>query len=260
MDTKNYVLGKGKLYFSRFAPGTNVGSGFRYFGNTTEFNITVESETLDHFDSDEGVNVKDASVQTQLNRTGTIATDNISEENLALFIMGSIADVVQVATPVTGEAINGGSALVGGMFYQIGESISNPTGVRGIGSVTVTKDPGGTPAAAVLNTDYTIDTDLGLLYVVEGGGLDGVDAEIDYTPVANTRKRVATNAESIYGALKFVSTNPQGKHKDVFIPSVQLTANGDWALKGDDWQNIGFNLSVNQLVGYEGMYIDGRPA
>lgn len=263
LDTKNYVFGRGKLYFNRFADGTTDGSGERYFGNTTEFNITVESTTLDHFDSDEGVNVKDASVQTELNRTGTMITDNIADENVALFVLGDISDVVQTATPVAGEVINGGAVLVADHWYQLGTTGANPTGVRGVTAVTITGDPSGTPAVGVAGTDYILDAALGRFQVVEGGVLDGVDADADYTPDANTRRRVATSADPINGSMRFIATNPQGKYKDVFIPWVQLTANGDWALKGDDWQNLGFNLSVNQLVKdgttYAQMYVEGRP-
>lgn len=260
MDTKNYVLGRGKLYFARWASATDdTTEGYRYFGNSTEFNIEVSAESLDHYDSDQGVNVKDSSVQTQLDRQGTLVTDNISEENLALFILGDVATITQLATPVAGELLNEGNALVGGMFYQIGESLANPSGVRGIGSVGVTIDPSGSATAAVEGTDYNIDVATGMLEVIEGGGLDGAVGDIDYTPDANTRKQIATSSDPIYGALKFVSTNPQGKYKDVNIPSVQLTANGSWALKGDDWQNVGFSISVNQKTGYAAMYVDGRP-
>lgn len=260
MDTKNYVLGKGKLYFAQWASATDeTTSGMRYLGNTTEFNLTVASETLDHYDSDEGVNTKDSSVQTQLNRTGTITTDNMSDENLAMFLLGDVGSVSQAATPVTGEYLNGGIALNGEYYYQVGESASNPSGVRGIGSVTVTVDPDGSPSTAVLDTDYTIDTDLGLVYVIAGGALDGAVGSIDYTPTANSRSQVVTNSNAVYGTLKFVSTNPQGKLKDVYIPSCQLTANGDLGLKGTDWQSMGFNLSVNQKTGYAAIYVDGRP-
>jgi hypothetical protein len=224
----------------------------------------VESTTLDHFDSDEGVNVKDASVQTELNRTGTMITDNISEENVALFILGDVSDIAQSNTPVTGEVLNGAQPLVADYWYQLGALPSNPTGVRGVTAVTITADPGGTPVAAVADTDYTLDAAMGRFQVIEGGVLDGADADADYTPDANTRKQVATTADPINGSMRFISTNPQGKYKDVFIPWVQLTANGDWALKGDDWQNVGFNLSVNQLTKsgtvYAQMYVDGRPA
>lgn len=258
-DKKNYVLGRGKLYFDPFAHGTKTKTGERYFGNTTEFNLNVESEALDHFNSDEGVRVKDDSVILGLTRTGALTTDNINEENAALFILGEVSEVSQAATPVTGEALG---VVSPDRYYQLGSTAANPQGVRGVSSVTVTVDPNGTASAAVEGTDYTLDAELGRIYILDGGAFDGVkDASVDYTPDANTRKRVTTNASvSVEGALRFVSFNAKGKQKDVYIPYVTLRPTGDWALKGDGWQNMGFSVEVGELEGMAAMYVDGRPA
>jgi len=258
-DKKNYVLGRGKLYFDPFAPGTKTKTGERYIGNTTEFNLNVESEALDHFNSDEGVRVKDDSVILELTRTGTLTTDNINEENAALFILGEVSEVSQEATPVTGEDLG---VVSPDRYYQLGSTAANPQGVRGVTAVTVTADPDGTPTTAVEGTDYTLDAELGRIYILDGGAFDGTkDASVDYTPDANTRKRVTTNASvSVEGALRFVSFNAKGKQKDVYIPYVTLRPTGDWALKGDDWQNMGFSVEVGELEGMAAMYVDGRPA
>lgn len=262
MDTKNYVLGRGKLFLDPFAPGTKDKTGERYFGNTTEFNLTVESESLDHFDSDQGVRSKDDSVILELSRNGSLTTDNISEENTALFVLGEVSDVAQTSTPVTDEAIGNAGIPLQGRYYQLGASTSNPQGVRGVTSVTVNIDPNGTSSVAVEGTDYTLEADLGRIYIMEGGAIDGqTEVSVDYTPDDNTRKRVTTSAEaSVEGALRFVAFNAKGKQKDVYIPYVTLQPTGDWALKGDDWQNQAFSVEVGELPGLAAMYIDGRPA
>lgn len=257
-DTKNYVLGRGKLYFDPFASGTKNKTGERYLGNTTEFNINIESESLDHFDSDQGVRTKDDSVILELTRTGAMTTDNISEENAALFVLGDVSDVSQTSTPVTDENLG---PVIPGRFYQLGATSANPQGVRGVTSVTVTDDAG-TPVTAVEGTDYNIDLSLARIEILEGGLFDGVkSALVDYTPDANTRKRVTTTAAaSVEGAMRFVAFNAKGKQKDVYIPYVTLQPTGDWALKGDDWQNMGFSVEIGELPGMAAMYIDGRPA
>lgn len=258
-DKKNYVLGRGKLYFDPFAPGTKNKTGERYFGNTTEFNLNVESEALDHFNSDEGVRTKDDSVILELTRTGALTTDNINEENAALFVLGEVSDVAQTADPVVSEDL--GTPLPD-RFYQLGATASNPQGVRGVTAVSITIDPNGTATAAVEGTDYTLDAELGRIYILEGGAFDGTKAaSADYTPEANSRKRVTTNASaSVEGALRFVAFNAKGKQKDVYIPYVTLRPTGDWSLKGDDWQNMGFSVEVGELEGMAAVYIDGRPA
>ena len=75
---KNYTLGRGRLYFDKFVIGTKTKTGQRYIGNTTEINLTSDSEALEHFDSDAGIRQKDMSVLLSLSRTGSFITDNIS--------------------------------------------------------------------------------------------------------------------------------------------------------------------------------------
>lgn len=256
-DLKNYVLGRGKLFFDPFAPGTKTKTGERYLGNTTEFNLNIESESLDHYDSDQGVRTKDDSVILELTRTGAMTTDNISEENVALFVLGDVSDIDQAATSVTDEDLG---VVVPERYYQLGASDTNPQGVRGVSAVVVT-DNSATPVSAVAGTDYTVDLDLGRIYIMPGGLFDGVKrALVDYSTAANTRKRVTTSAAaSVEGAMRFIAFNAKGKQKDVYIPYVTLQPTGDLALKGDDWQNMAFAVEVGELSGLAAIYIDGRP-
>lgn len=250
LETKAYTLGKGEVYFDQ-------GNGERYLGNTTEFNITIESENLDHFDSDNGIKTKDDSVVTQITRNGTLSTDNMSKENVALFFLADVSTVTQVATPVVGESI---VDIKKGYFYQLGKTLSNPQGVRNVSSVVVKKAPS---TVLVLNTDYTLDAALGRIQLLESGvtltNLD--DLLIDYTPAANTRDRIATSsAASLTGSIRFVSKNPKGNQRDFYIPKVTLRPSGDFALKGEDWQSASFSVEIGENTGQAAIYIDGRPA
>ncbi len=88
MALKNYTVSKGELHFSLFKAGTETPSGFRFLGNAPEFNITIDNETLDHFDSTRGIREKDASIVLETNASGTMTLDDIQIENLALFMFG----------------------------------------------------------------------------------------------------------------------------------------------------------------------------
>ena len=56
----NLILGRGKLFFGRFPTGTTTFDGaMKYFGNTPAVNLNVTEETLEHFDSDQGLKIKD---------------------------------------------------------------------------------------------------------------------------------------------------------------------------------------------------------
>lgn len=251
------TLGRGKLYFAKFTPGTKVHTGFRYIGNTPEFNLNSESETLDHFNSDEGVRVKDDSVLLQLNRAGSFITDNIDVENMSLFLLGETSVLAQAsATSQQYDIAN----VQKGNTYQIGESTSNPTGYRSLTSVTVQNDAS-TPVEYVAGTDYTIDLTLGLLTILSSGAIaNGTNIEVLHSRSAVSRSRIITAASAtIEGALKFIAVNPKGENRDFTMPYVQLAPNGDFALKGDEWQQLPFNVEILKLDGLESIYVDGRP-
>lgn len=257
---KNYTLGKGRVFFDAFVQGTLSVQGERYFGDTMEFNVTSESESLEHFDNDAGIRVKDASVLLELSRTGNLITENISPENLALFFLGEAGVLAQAAAAGQSSTV---AAAKQGYYYQIGVSVSRPEGVRSVTTVVVKNTI--TPATVyVLNTDYTVDLELARIQIVEGGGIaDGTGITIDYAVEAKDLVRVVTAADAeIKGALRYISTNPQGEKFDYFFPYVSLQPNGDFALKsGEEWQQIGFQFEVlKKDDNTEAMYINGRPA
>lgn len=253
----NLVLGRGELYFDPFLSGTTTKTGERYIGNTTEMNINVESDKLDHFSSDRGIREKDRSVILELRRQGTFTTDNMATENLAMFLLGDVSTVTQTSASVTGEALND---VVKGRYYQLGVSSGNPQGVRAVSAVTVKK--GGTTLVA--DTDYSLDAALGRVRILEGSVtvLNGDDLTVDYTRAANSRTRVTTGASAeIKGALRYIAYNPEGENRDMYLPYVLITPNGDLAMKGEEWQAAGFNIEIQKLdTNTAAIYLDGRPA
>lgn len=251
----NYTLGRGELHFDRFSDPINfVLGGERYIGNSPEFSATIESENLDHYNSDRGVREKDESIVLQTNRTASFITDNVSPENLALFFFGTSEIFSTAGATVADEALND---VKKGLTYQLGMSSTNPSGVRNVTAVTVSKGA----TTLVLNTDYTLDAALGRVTLLSTSVtvLDGDDLTVDYTVASQTRERVISGSSAIAGALRFISYNPQGKRYDWYMPYVKLSPNGDFALKGDEWQQIPFNVEILKRPGYEAIYIDGRP-
>lgn len=376
MAAKNYTLGRGKIHFSRFKTGTQTPAGFFYIGNTPEFNLTIESETLDHFSSDEGIREKDDSVPLEVTRTGSLITDNIDPKNVALFFFGEESTVTQVTSAAQNETFEDVKA---GHGYKLGISSSNPTGFFGIsqtgfnvslagatlvaasgtltfsgtgadgdtitiggktytlratpsapndvdigGTATATADnlvaaimagagagtaygsgtvrhpdvsaanasgtvtvtalvtgtagnsiatsengssasfgaatlTGGTGVSYVEGTDYTMNYDVGLLSLVEGGAITtGTDIEVDYVVAGHTRDRVISGSEPVEGAMMYVAFNPKGKNYDYYLPYVKITPNGDYALKGDEWQQIPFTIEALKPDNGEAIYMDGR--
>ena len=257
MPTQNYTLGRGKVHFSRFKPGTQEPEGFRYIGNTPEFSLTIESETLDHFSSDEGIREKDDSVPLEVTRSGSLTTDNIDPENVALFFFGSASTVTQSVVAAAPETLTDVKA---GHSYKLGVTALTPAGVFGINATGLVVEKGAT--ALVATTDYVIDLDAGIITFVEGGAVvDGDDIEVTYALRASTRSRVISGSEPVEGAMIYRTFNPKGDDVVFYLPYVKVTPNGDYALKGDEWQTIPMSLEVLKpsAAGTEAIYRDGIP-
>jgi hypothetical protein len=254
LNGKQYTLGRGRVFFDRFPQGEQVtvntkGSGERYIGNTPEFSITSESEDLDHFDSDAGVNTKDASVQLSLDRSGTFTTDSIDPENVALFFLGSSSTIDQSAiTTAVDETI---AIKEQGVFYQLGATITNPAGLRDVSDVV---DKAG---SAVVDTDFQVEEANGRVYIIPGSSklTAGTSVTFSYKASAVKYIQIISSSDSVYGALRFVSTNPIGKRRHYYFPYVQLSPNGDYNLKGDEWQQISFTVNVLKKGNLESVYI-----
>ena len=265
---KNYTLGRGRLFFDRFTPAqvaagiaaATRGEGETYFGNTPELSMTSAEETLDHFDSDQGVRTKDDSVSLQLDRTGSFTTDNISVENLALYFLSDGASTFTQTAATAAEYLVPGAKQ--GRFYQIGATEANPSGLRSISNVSVRKGAGFTTVVTQAG-NYEVDEVLGRIYIIPGSAdiPANTDIEVTYDVAATTRDRVISKSQSIYGALRFVSDNPKGKNRDFYFPYVKLAPDGDDALKGDDWQAMSFTFeALKKGTSVESLYVDGRPA
>jgi len=260
----NYVLGRGELYFAQFEPGTLTPNGERYFGNTPEVSFTIQEEALDHYNSDKGVNEKDASISLTLNRTGAFVTDNISPENLSLFFFGSTTPFAVTGATVTAEHHD---AVETGLTYQLGITPTNPVGARKLDYVSTgpnvnitVKDDAGSPTTFVEGDDYTIDMDRGRLYIVPGGDIvDGTNLRVTYKTKTSTRQRTISGNTPIVGALRYISNAPIGEKEDWYMPYVKITPNGDFNLKGNEFQQIPFNVEVLKKVDAEAFYIDGEP-
>lgn len=248
----NYTLGRGKLYFSRLLAGGKYDPE-RYLGNTPGMSATIESETLDHYNSDEGVKEKDASVLLTTNRSGSFTTDNIDVNNVSLFFLGEVSTITHAGATVTDEVVG---KVLQGRSYQLGITPSNPVGVQGLeGAVTVKSNNIELDAG----TDFVIDMDLARIDLLEGGkSVEGDDLKVSYKTKVSTRERIISGSNPIEGRLRYIEHNPVGKNKVWMFPSVKLSPNGDYALKGDEWQEIPFSIEILKAANLAAIYIDGR--
>ncbi|AAQ63353.1 major tail protein with Ig-like domain [Burkholderia phage BcepNazgul] len=255
---QDQILGRGKCYFDKFAPGTFNTTGELYFGNSPSLELAVASTMLDHFDSDEGMKVKDITITLQQDVTTTLQVDNISTDNLALWFTGSKAKVTQAASasPVAPETI----IVTPGAWYQLGVS---PTNIAGVGAVTDfdAKTTDATPAEIPL-TNFNIDLKNGR-FQVKPDAADITDTKpisVTYKLAADTYDQVVSAGDQIMGAFRFISHNAYGPSRNYFMPYTKITADGNFQLKGDAWQQLQFKLEVlKKDSATERVYLDGRP-
>lgn len=247
MADPNYVVGRGKLYFHKFLAGTRTldpDLGARYLGNSPELSLSQSEEKLDHYSSDAGIRVKDASVSLQNDMSGSFNLDDIQNENLALWFRGE----TQASAIAGGAVVDELHVANKGSFIQLGLSPTEHVGARNVSAVNIVN---ATQADAVVAaaTNWELDAVTGRIYILpDAPDIDEADdLEIDYTAAAGTENIVIAAGETIEGRLEFISDNAAGANKDYIWPCVQVAPDGDFSLKGDDWQNMTFTFEVIKL-------------
>lgn len=243
---QNYVLGRGRLFFAQYdnnaLPAAPDMRGMRYMGATSAFTLTSEGESIDHYSMEGGMRVKDDSVQTEHNLTGTITSDDISAENLAIWFGGESLAETQASAPSLTSNITGARR---GYVYQVGVSASNPEGDMNLSSLSVTK--GGVAVAPAGN--YNVDLKNGLLEILPTatGIADNDNLVVTYALAAGARTVVVDKGSIIYGALRFVADNARGVNRHAVLPYVKLQSTGDLALKTEEYMSMSFSVEALQL-------------
>lgn len=253
----NYTLGRGELHFAQFRKGTTVPRAERYLGNSPELSYSASVENLDHYNSDRGIKVKDASVTLQQDYAGGMSLDSIDTDNLAYFFLGDKILLTTASRTVAAESHTGVEL---GASFQLGTSATDPAGVRQVSAVTLTNTTRPTDVP-VAGQDYVVDLVRGRVTVLEGSTKLKPDDVVSaaYTVDASTREQVISKGQTIEGSLRYLANNPAGKDIDYFMPYVKLTPNGDFNIKGDDWQVLAFNVEIIKKGGLEAIYADGQP-
>lgn len=132
-QTSEFVFGRGVCYFAPFDEN-GVPMGERDLGEVNALALSVTSEKLEKFSHRSGIAKKILSITTSVTFNASLTFEDFSAENTALFLSGTTGTVEQGSTPVTNERIYNAQ---GGREYQLGTTAGNPTGVRGVSSVTI---------------------------------------------------------------------------------------------------------------------------
>lgn len=249
--SNNYVLGRGRLYFDKFAPGTKTPTGERYIGNTPELSSSTSVDTLDHYSSDQGLKIKDESIMLSNDLSLSFTTDDISAENIALFFLGEVIKATVVGALLEVEMLT----VQRGLNYKLGVNDVSPQGTSNVTNVKVEVEvPPVLPATTPTYTDITsqasgnfdLDLDRAKIFIEPSAPLipNGTVLRITYDQLAGSTETILGEGNVIAGALRFEAANPVGDQSDYYWPYVKISPDGDYSLKGDDWQAIGFTAEV----------------
>jgi len=246
-NPEDYNLGRGKVSLASLDANNHPGA-YRDLGNASEFNVSIETEKLEHQSSREGLKTIDKEVIVSQKVSLAITLDEINFENMALFFSGESGSRSnsQAASGVTGS----GNLIVSaqGRFYDLyigatGKPTTDPQGSRiyDIGDVTIS-DAGGT--AFIEGTDFTVDKIMGRVFIITGGNITVGTYDLDIAANASAASTVETvkalTTSQVEGALKFISENPasQNAQTEYQFHKVSLAAEGDFSLIGDDWTTM----------------------
>jgi len=156
--------------------------------------------------------------------TVSITTDTINSEIGAYLFLGTESSMDQDATPVTDEAITVTELDKG---YKLAK--------YDVGSVVVQDDTDTT--TYTLGTDYTLDAESGIIYILSGGAISVDDVvHVDYTPVAHSGSKIDLSTEdSILTKLHvYGKDRASGKIKHFILSKVRLSPSGDVPVLGGD--------------------------
>ncbi|MBB5985932.1 hypothetical protein [Sphingobium lignivorans] len=246
----NLTLGRGQLWFKKDGM-----SGFRFLGNAPAFNINVTSEKLPHYRSTRGIREKDRDIVVQTNRTSTLQLEDISEENLALYLLGSTSEIAQTSATAQSETFT--DVNLGGL-YQVGATTANPTGIRKLSNFVLKKGA----TTLVLNTDYEVDLDRGTFEVLATSSTvdEGDDLTAEFDRAAIKRKQTVSGSNSAAGEIKFVAFPAEGEPRDFLMPSATISPNGEFALIAENTlQSIPLTVEIQTKGNLSAIYCDGAP-
>lgn len=245
------VLGRGELYFEPFTPGTKTGEGERYFGNTTTFQIARTLERQQRFTSYGGQKVEIEPLIVSESNSAQFITDNISIENIGLWY-GKIFEKSDLPPR---NVISENIVLRTDRYFQLGKTIQ-PFGVRNVESVKLYIGTDLVPAAG----NYEVNKVSGRVYIFADSPVFQVPSltRCEFEWRRTTVEQARSGATDIFGALRFVATNVVGPQRNYYFPYVRLSPRGQVDLKGEEWQQVPFDVTAMRLnPTAEQVYIDG---
>lgn len=259
-NTQDYFLGRGVVYLAPLDTSTGLPGAYRDLGNCPAFAIQVESEELLHQSSRTGTRVTDKRVTLSQDISFTFSLDEISHENLALFFGGLVSSITNPAVAGVGTMmapIEITDSVELGRWYDLKtayDGSGNPVAFSAANIPVILGDDGMGASALTIDTDYEIDYKMGRVFIKHNAVNISAGDDLLWYSAANASApatldlMAALDGTNQDYALKFISENPANGDEQIeyHFHSVQVAADGDFALIGDEFTQASFSGTAQQ--------------
>ena len=274
--TNNTLIGAGECFIDELDENESS-EGERYLGDTSSGVLRIETEEITVVAGDGATPRALAQVVSKIARSFEVNLQDLSPENLALFVLGDDGKQADTATPVRQGDAAAVLEVKPGHWYQLGTSDSCPPGVGSVKDddfhVYIASTGNNKYTATTFHADgrvnavgdYTLDKDAGRLYIEPGKRIAAGKVYVAYTPVAQTMKTVvvASARKQIKAAFRYVEDATQGRGYNYYAPVALIRPGGDMALK-DRTAAQSLTLDIEVLQPANGalapLYINQQPA
>lgn len=236
-EVTKLVLGRGEVYFDRFASGTLVGDGERYLGNTPSFQVTREVNRQASATAYGGRKHDKRGFVTSETVEVQMTVDHISSENMDIWLASEMESAL-VGDPFTpfSETI----VVKKGRWFQLGMKVVTG-GMRYIDSIALTIGS----ITLMPGVDYSIDKDLGRFEMLSTSSIgDGTVVTASYMKRPSVLNTAKSRSDDVIGALRYISQNAHGARLDYWFPQVRITPRGSVEMKSDEFMQVQFDISA----------------
>jgi len=235
---QEYFVGNGDVLIRPVADdcGDPTGGWFK-LGDADTLSISNSQDFGDHFESQSGNRVRSARWRNSTTVDFTLAVQNISIDNLVVLLQGVDSGAVAAGSVVSEEV----------KFAYEGKWVY--TAYPGITSVSVSNGNGSPATALTLNTDYTIDSRNGGIYIVSGSPNfvgDGSSLYVSYTHVGieGAVEALAAGVQDWQIRFNGINLNATNKPVIVTLKRAQINATEELSLIGQDITSLSFTGAV----------------
>jgi hypothetical protein len=224
-DSKNIYCGSGEVWFNRF-DSTGALTAYRHLGNVSKLDITPTPTTIEMQSSMNAARAVIAQATTALKMELDLTLTEFDRKNVALALLGDDSAYAQSSATITAGAL--GNAVLGAAM---------DTGKQKI----VVTDVKHSSTTYVEGTDYTVDSDSGLITLLDTGTIvDGQALTWDGSvPLFDSFQVQGLSEGKIIGALRFRSSVDNfGPRMLVDVWNVQMNPSGAIALLGTAFAEI----------------------